>query len=173
MEGVAADWRECGPTLLGMDTAALDYCGSLGTVGAFQVAQITLLIGQKQGYIDVTGRVSNTEFVRILNERLSDGKESSTEWKKAVGRYLTAGEDKPMRQQVEQFAEDVAMVLSGSLAAGMILSVPLVPVATEFLFRNRGLAADFFDDKATLLAMAKAVQSLHDLNDDAKKKWPV
>jgi hypothetical protein len=99
-------------------------------------------------------------FTTALCERLTGGRVTD-KWKNAVEHY-TDLKAKPIQEQLLDFSEEIAITLSGSPAAGMMLGPGLLPLANEFLLRNLGIAADFFGDEQTTREMAAAVRSVHE-----------
>jgi hypothetical protein len=82
------------------------------------------------------------------------------EWKDVVRRY-TELKSRPIGEQLPSFSEEIAVCVTGSPSAGMLIGPGLVPLSSEFLHRNLGITAAFFGDDATTRKMADAVRKLH------------
>ena len=156
LETVFADWRDAQSVLPDASTPALDSRAASAVASAFQAVHV-LSLANANRYVDASDIGA---FTRGLCEHLADNG-ITDKWKDAV-RHYTELKAKPPREQLVVFSEDIAITMSGSPAAGMLLGPGLVPLANEFLLRNLGITADFFGDEATMRRFADAVREIQD-----------
>lgn len=155
-ETVTAEVRD-GEQLLGSRIAAtFDEAAASLVVSAFQAVHV-LSLANANNYLAAS---EMGPFTRELCSSLSEGRVTE-KWKNAVEHYTNL-KSRPVGEQLLNFSEEVAITLSGSGSAGMLLGPGLVRLANEFLIRNHGITADFFGDDATTRATAKAVRSMQE-----------
>ena len=156
LEAVVSEWSDAASVLGEGAPTALDSRASSSLASAFQAVHVLSLANANQ-YLQAD---DIGPFTRALCDHLADGG-ITEKWKDAV-RHYTDLKAKPFSEQLLRFSEDVAMSVSRSAPAGMLLGPGLLPLSNEFLMRSLGITADFFGDEATMRSMAQAVRTMHE-----------
>jgi len=161
LEAVSVECRDAEAIMGAAHASARDLLAPAATASAFQAVHV-LSLAHANKYVPPSemSRFTTTLCAGLTNREVTEA------WKRAVG-YYTDLKSKPIGEQLVRFSEDIAIAVTGSPSAGMLIGPGLVPLASEFLHRNLGLAADFFGDEATMRGMADAVRRMH---DGAKEK---